>query len=183
MTSQSSDMMDDTWIQNFYETDKLYQDFYKEDLYYINVTFIYINRSNEIEKINTESHLMTQPNYISREEILRMLKKSTVLPNKLYSLLSIIKFNITLDVEDIKPFLYSDYDNEVERKSLTVVKHIDAITFEKTIHMLQDLNDLIFVLYEKSKELKEHNPNTTTKKIYLKTLHANKKTIRKRYKD
>ena len=36
-----------------------------------------------------------------------------------------------------------------------VVKNIDAISFEKTIHMFQDLNDLILIFYEKSKELKE----------------------------
>ena len=28
--------LDDDWINNFEKTDELYQDFYKDDLYYIN---------------------------------------------------------------------------------------------------------------------------------------------------
>ena len=43
--------LNDDWIVNFEKTDKLYQDFYKDDLYYINLKIIYINRNNEIEKV------------------------------------------------------------------------------------------------------------------------------------
>ena len=54
--------------------------------------------------------------------------------------------------------------------------------------MFHDLNDLILIFFEKSKELKEVNPNTCTKKIYLvkKTIDKSKrhdKTIKKRYKE
>ena len=126
-----------------------------------------------------ESHLMSTPNYISREEILQILKRCTIDNDKNYSLLSIIKYNITLEADDIKNFLLNT--NE-EINFLNIVKNIDAITFEKTINMFQDLNDLIFIFYEKSKELKTVNPNNSTKKIYLRS-NTNKKTIKKRYKD
>ena len=48
--------------------------------------------------------------------------------------------------------------------------------------LLQDLNDLIFLFYEKSKEIKKSDSNTSTKKIRL---HSNthKNTIKKQYKD
>jgi hypothetical protein len=48
--------------------------------------------------------------------------------------------------------------------------------------MLQDLNDLVFIFYEKSTELKKPNPNNVTKKKYL-SPNTNKKTIKKQYKD
>ena len=51
-------MLDDGWINEFKNTDKLYKDFYKDDLYYINLRVIYINRENEIEKLKQESFLM-----------------------------------------------------------------------------------------------------------------------------
>ena len=172
------DKLDDDWINNFEKTDKLYQDFYKDDLYFVNLKYIYINRSNEIEKIKMESFLMSSPNYITREEILQIIKKSTIDDDRRYSLLSILKYNITLDTDDINQFLNS---NE-ERNFLITVKNIDAVPFEKTISMLQDLNDLILIFYEKSQELKKANPNNTTKKIYLHS-NTNKKTIKKRYKD
>jgi hypothetical protein len=94
--------------------------------------------------------------------------------------LSILKYNITLDAEDIKNFVLEP--NE-ERTYLKVIKNIDAIPLEKTINMLHDLNDVIFIFYEKSTELKEVNSNTSTKKIYLRSLSSNKKTIKKQYKD
>jgi hypothetical protein len=171
--------LNDEWINNFEKTDKLYQDFYKDDLYYVNLKFVYVNRENEIEKINQESFLMSTPNYISREEIIQILKGSAIDNNKRYSLLSILKYNILLDADEIKKFLL--YSNE-ERTYLNIVKNIDSISFEKSISMFQDLNDLIFVFYEKSTELKKTDPNNVTKKIYLRS-NTNKKTIKKRYKE
>jgi hypothetical protein len=176
--------LDDDWINNFEKTDELYQDFYKDDLYYINLKYIYVSRKNEIEKIKQETFLMSRPNYISREEILQILKKSVTDNDRRYSLLSILKYNITLDAEEIKKFvLNEDNEDKEERNYLKVIKNIDAIGLEKTINMLHDLNDIILVFYEKSNELKVVNPHTSTKKIFLRSLSSNKKTIRKQYKD
>lgn len=171
--------LNDEWIKNFEDTDKLYQEFYNDDLWYINLKFLYINRDNELDLIKTETFLMTKPNYISREEILQILKRYSVVNDRGYSLLSILKYNITLEPENIKQFLYS---NECDFKFLNIVKNIDATTFERTINTFQDLNDLIFVFYEKSNQLKILNPNTMTKKINI-DQYKSKKTIRKRYKD
>jgi hypothetical protein len=177
--------LNDDWISNFEKTDKLYQDFYKDDVYYVNLKYVYINRSNEIEKINQESFLMSNPNVISREEILKILKRSISIHKTNYSLLAILRYNINLDTTDVKNFILhpNEYSNY-----LRVIKNIDALSFEKTIHMFQDLNDLILIFYEKSKELKEVNPNTCTKRVYLtkKTVDKTKrhdKTVKKRYKE
>lgn len=171
--------LNDDWIHNFEKTDKLYQDFYKDDLYYVNLKFVYLNRENEIEKINQESFLMSNPNKISREEIIKILKDSAIDNNKRYSLISILKYNITLDADEIKNFLL--YSND-ERNYLNVVRNIDAISFEKSISMFHDINELIFVFYEKSTEIKKVDPNTITKRIYIR-LNSKKKTIKKRYKE
>lgn len=174
--------LNDDWIHNFEKTDKLYQDFYKDMLYYTNVNFVYINRENTIEKIRQESFLMSKPNYISREEIIGLLKRNSMENDKRYTLLSILKYNITLDIEDIKGFLASLDVSGYNEKFLTAIKHIDSITFENSINMFHDLNDLILIFYEKSNELKIHDTSNATKKIYFKS-NTNKKTIRKRYKE
>jgi len=122
---------------------------------------------------------MSKPNYISREEILQILKESSIDTDKRYSLLSILKYNITLDADEIKNYLL--LKNE-ERNYLNIIKNIDAITFDKTISMFQDLNDLILVFYEKSNEIKKVDPNNITKRIYLRA-NTNKKTIKKQYKN
>ena len=103
-------MLDDRWIHEFQNTDKLYKDFYKDDLYYINLRVIYINRENEIEKLKQESFLMSKPNYITREEILEMLKKNSIDNDKRYSLLSMLKYNIILEPDNINLYLINKID-------------------------------------------------------------------------
>ena len=176
--------LNDEWINTFEKTDKLYQDFYKDDLYYVNLKFCYVNRNDELEKIREESFLMSNKNCITREEILQILKKTTIENGIKYSLLSILRYNITLDADDIKNFIIysSETSDNNENSFLKIINNIDAIHFEKTINMFQDLNELIFIYYEKSQELKKVDPNNTTKKVFLKT-NTNKKTIKNRYKD
>jgi len=170
--------LDDEWINNFEKTDRLYKDFYKDDVYYINLRIIYINRDNEIDKIKHESLLTHYPNKISQEQIFEILKKSALDSETRYSLLSILRYNINLEPDQIKNYLLNGDD----KKYLSVIKNIDTIIFEKTINMFQDLNDLIILFYEKSKDLKKSDPNNSTKKIYLRSLN-HKKTIKNRYKD
>lgn len=171
--------LDDEWINNFESTDKLYKDFYKDDLYYVNLRVIYINRANEIEKLKQESFLMTKPNSITREEIIEILKKNSIDNNKRYTLLSILKYNIILEPDEIKLYL----NNENYQDYLSIIKNIDSVVFNKSINMFHDLNDLILIYFEKSMELKKPNANNTTKKIYMSSLNSNKKTVRKRYKE
>ena len=154
-------------------TDKLYEDFYKDDIYFTNINFIYVNQENEIEKIISENFIMSTPNYITREEIIRILKKKSLNceNNKKYTLLSLLKYNISLNVEDVTTFLkVKSYSDDF----LISIKNIDTIKFDKTINMFQDLNDLFFIFYEKSdkKEIKN-----ITKRVYFKS--KNNKTIRK----
>lgn len=169
--------LDDNWIKEFENMDKYYKDFYKDDLYYVNLTIIYVNRENEIDKIKHEPFLMTKPNNITHEEMIKILKYNSTDNSKRYSLLSILKYNITLEPEDVKFYL----QHGCEQSYLSVIKNIDAITFNKTISMFHDLNDLILIYYEKSCEYKKSD--SITKKIYLRSLSTNKKTIKNRYKD
>jgi hypothetical protein len=172
-------LLNDDWIKKFDETDKLYQDFYKDDIYYVDLKFIYVNRENEIEKIKQTPFLMTTPNRINREEIIEILKKSAMEDNRKYSLLSILRYNILLEPDQIKYYLMDSIDTNY----LNVIKNIDTIHFEKTINLLQDLNDVTIIYYEKTVELIKVDPNKCTKRIYLQSLSSKKKTIRKRYKD
>jgi len=171
--------LNDDWIHNFEKTDKLYQDFYKDDLYYINLKYLYINSNNEIEKINHETFLLSVSNKITREEVLRILKRSKSMNNVNYSLLSILRYNILIDAIDVRDFLLYPI---VDSKYLSVIKNIDTITFEKTISMFQDLNELIFLFYEKTNLTKDNNNNSSTKKIYLTTNKTNVNTSKRHNK-
>jgi hypothetical protein len=90
---------------------------------------MYINKDNEIEKIREESFLLSKPNFILREEIIGILKKTLCDNQRKYTLFSILKYNITLSPENIRDYLfYSQNDSE---NYLTIIKNIDTIFFEK----------------------------------------------------
>ena len=103
--------LDNGWIKDFEKTFKLYEDFYKDDIYFTNIHYIYINKHNIIEQISEDRFLFSTPNLISREEILRILKKNTYYNNKQYTILSILKFVVNLEPEEIKDFLKNDNNN------------------------------------------------------------------------
>ena len=162
---KKNEKLDDEWINNFDKIDELYKDFYKDDVYFADLNILYINRSNEIEKIKQAPFLMSRPNCITREEILEILKRSALEDNRKYSLLSILRYNILLEPDEIKEYLLNS--NTDDTNYLSILKNIDTIYFEKTINMFQDLNEIILIFYEKSEELKKINPNTCTKRVYI----------------
>lgn len=51
---KDTDILDDDWICNFEKNDKLYKDFYKDDVYFINLHIVYVNKNYEIEKLKQE---------------------------------------------------------------------------------------------------------------------------------
>jgi len=172
--------LDTNWIDEFESLDEDYKEFYTEDVTYIKFNYIYVNKENDIEKIKEETILLKEPNYISREEIIGILKKNCKNATKTYTILSILRYNIDVEPIDVCHFLKTKQEDEIFLKS---IKNIDAITLDKSISMFQDLNEIIIIFYEKT----ENNNKTTTnmssnqtKRIFIKTIRSNKKrTYRK----
>ena len=171
--------LDDAWIKKFAESDKLYLDFYKDDVYYTDIHFVYVNKKNEIVKIHQESFLFNNKNYISRDELVGLIKRNSIVDSTRYSIMSILKYNITLDPNEIKRFVCGE---DYVTSYMTPINNIDTIKYDKTINMFQDLNDLLIVLYEKPAT----NPNNSTRKIYLhkktKSSDQTREGTRKQYK-
>jgi hypothetical protein len=162
-------VLDDKWIQDFEKNDKMYEDFYLEDVYYTDIHFVYVDRHNNIENMTEESFLMSNKNEITKDEITRILKRSTLKNNKKYSLLDVLKCNITLKPEDINVFISNSNVDDYFGKFVNTAETNNAITFEKTINMFQDLNDLLFIFYECppnsfAKTRKRHHLSTNNRK-------------------
>ena len=162
--------LDMSWILNFENTDKEYKSFYKDDLSRINIHFIYVNTSNEIQRVKKCFFSLKPLNCLTKENIINILKKNSIVNNIRYKLQSILQYNIDIDPQNLSMILKNNPIN-----FLNIIKNIDDITWKKTIKIFQDLNDLFFIFYE-------NNIFNTSKKIYLtnklRTIHHNK-TIKK----
>jgi len=146
--------LDVNWIHEFEKVDSEYKYFYNEDCQSIQIHYIYIDKHKNIENVR-EDIFFLKDNSISKEEMIRLIKKAAFHNDKKYSVLSILQYNMDMDPADIKPYLKDD----VHYDFLKSIKHLSPVSFSKTIHILQDLNDLIFLFYE--------NVHSTTKKVVL----------------
>ena len=146
--------LDDKWIVQFENKDKLYQDYYLDHVHYVCVYYIYVNASNCIEQIKEEMFIMSKLGCILRNELIDLIKRNCKIQNIKYSLLSLLKFNITMEPLEVKQ-CHHDHDFDLidfGNKYFSVLRQIDNVYFENTIHMFQDLNSLVVVFY---------NDNTT----------------------
>jgi hypothetical protein len=166
--------LDDSWYNEFEITEKDYSNYYKENITYVKLTCIYINKHNFIEKINEEKIFLEKENLLSKENIVAIIKRNNIINNIKYSLLSILKYNIDVDPAYLKTFLKMDTISS--QTYLTSIKNIDCIRFNPTIHMFHDLNNLFILFYH------DNIPKNITKRVYIKSIHKNK-TIRKELKD
>ena len=126
-----------------------------------------------VENIKEETLILSVPNNITREEIIYLLKKNTTSNGKHYKIISILKYNITLNPDQVTKYVNTPM-HETETY-LEEIKHIDSISFDKSICVFQDLTDICFIFYEKL----DKNKNNVTKRIVLN--NKKKKGTRKDY--
>ena len=168
--------LDNKWIEEYEQEEQPYKDFYREKTKTIEIYYFYLNKDNELEKIKQHQYNLNEYNKLSREELMHEIK-SNIIDHKIkYSLLSILKHNITLEPENLKSYLTSDIFAE-SSNFLTTISDISDIHFQDTISFLKELNSLFITFYE-SKEKRSKN---MTKKIYISS-KQHRKTKRKQLK-
>jgi hypothetical protein len=154
--------LDMSWAEDFLEEDTKYADFYEENVTFIQLRILYVDKNSEIIKVKQEMIQLMSPNCVSREELLYIIKTNRTHENKYYGMLSIAKFNIDLHASDLKPFLKST-QKQLGDIYLSTSNQVDTITFNKTIGALQKLNELLIIYYDVKPTMK---PNmSATKRI------------------
>lgn len=177
-----NETIDSSWLEELENLDKEYKDYYTEDLTVIKIHCIYINKDNEIEKLLEDKFILKTPGFLSKEEIVSLIKHNMICNQIKYSLLYILKFNINLDPIYLKTFIKNkDKLSNVGNQFLQSIKNIDTIKFDKSISMFHDLNDLLIIFYNKGSNAPHHNISET-RKIYLNPTSF-KKTKRNLFKD
>jgi hypothetical protein len=155
---------DESWINELEKENELYNDFYLEKTDNINLNIIYINKNNNIQYIKKDKYFLNK-HQILKDDLLYLLKKNTIYRDNKYKLLSIIKYNIDLQPENVKDYIL----NSKKYNFFHLCKTIDNIEWNDSITLFKDINSLYLLYYEKT------NSNNSTKKIYI-----NKKKKKKR---
>lgn len=165
--------IDTEWINEFNQIDNNYKHLYLEDLSYILLNCIYINNGNEIIQVKKEKIMIDETkNLITKDKLVKILKKYNNNNGKIYNVSSILKYNIDLEPENIKYYINENELKEKEKNPnnfIEVVKKIDNIHWKRSIKMFEDLNNLIIIFYQNYKD---------TRRILFK----NNKSLKKKLK-
>jgi hypothetical protein len=172
-----SDKLDTSWIESYENIEKGYEMFYKENINTINITLIYVNRKLEIDKIAQHNLNLKKYNFISKEEILNIIKSNSDIGNIKYKLLSLLTYNIDINHDGLKSFLESDVvgTNDTFLHSLSSMQDV---ILSPAIQLFHDINSLILVYYETQPimddQRKGSSSKTTTKKVYMNRSNVSK---------
>lgn len=166
-----NDELDCSWINEFEKNELEYASFYKEQIEALKINYIYVDKDNVIDNIHQES-IIIENGKLDREKIIEIIKKNKKKNNIDYKLISILKYNITLEPEHIKDYINDDLNDDF----LSKVDILQDIYFKDSINLFQDLNCLYIVFCDK--RMRE-NKNKITKRIILSLLSKKKKTKRR----
>jgi hypothetical protein len=103
---------------------------------FINLTFIYVNKSKEICKINNDLYFFQTNNTLTKSELVRLLQLHKNNNGTEYSVLSILKYNATNDGHVFQE-----------------ISKLDDIRFLNSEHYISDLNDVIFLFAERTHDI------------------------------
>ena len=93
--------LDLSWITNFELIDNGYNRLYKDDLKNINIRYIYLDNTNEIKLVKYERIKLSNLNFLSRNDLSRILKNNSFVNDNRFKILSLIKYNINLEPENL----------------------------------------------------------------------------------
>lgn len=167
--------LDVSWIEMYKDLEKNYDDFYKEKPENIEMIFLYINQESKLETINTTTYILDLNGSIPKNNLINIIKEHRYKNGKKYSLKNILKYNITLEPEDVIHML--SVDNKEGKAFLSQESYNRDICFADTVCILQNLNSLYFIFNETLSKSQRQEQQLTRK---IKPIPATDKTRRKR---
>jgi len=173
--------LDSSWIDEFKKDNEKYSDFYTEDVTTIALFFIYIDHKNNVENLSRDLLILDKKNTIVRDQLIQIIKQNQ---NKInnnnkykYKLISLFKYNIDIEPEEIYRFIDNKDDSSYNKRFFIQEKYLNDIIYKKTINIFQDLNSLFLIFKEVSTPITNNmnsNMNSTNSNM---NMNSTKKTI------
>lgn len=122
-------------------------------LEFVNLTFVYINKINEICKINNDLYFFSPGNTIPKNDLIRLLRRHKNNDGTEYAIMTILKYNVTNDVP-----VFAE------------IKTLDDVSFFSSEHYISDLNEVLFLFVDKTIDKTNNNH---TKRIFMHSISKN----------
>ena len=178
--------IDNKWLKEIKDNEKDYNDFYKEKPTSIKIYHLYVSRENQVVFSKTETYLLNTTNgkhaTLHKDTLISIIKKNSSSNNIQYKLLSLLKFNLDIDPEDVISLAIHKKDGSEYLSSESVLRDI---VFNDTVCIFQDINSLFMVYHEKAvasekmKQPQEQQIQPQTRKIYFNSITKKNKNTRR----
>lgn len=161
--------LDDSWIKEIENDEKIYNKFYTSSPNYVNLYIIYLSEDNSIVHIKTTTTSLNN-NIFSKNKLIYYISKYSRFHKKRYSCFDIIKYNIDVDSKQIHDFIQDD----ISQLYLTSVSKIHDVYWKNSVEILHSINSL-YIFYKPITSTIENTSKgkNSTKKTRQ---HNNKKT-------
>ena len=156
--------LDTDWFDKQMDIEKHYDDFYNNAVEKVKATIIFVDENNTVTCIKRECITICN-GVFPRGKIVELVKKYRKLNNAIYNLYAILQFNY-----DISPERVIQGKLGSGEEFFKIITHIQDVFFNKTIKILNTLNELTFVMRPKT------NNRNLTKRVYLTTKKKRRKT-------
>jgi len=147
-------------IEDFKNKEKKYDKFYRKDVTFINICFVYINLQNEIVHVKKEKKYI-RDNLFSQYDFLKMLKNNNQLFENSFYFDKCIQYNFSLQPENIQQY----FKQSEKFDFLHIYNYSQDVFFEKTIQFFDHLNSMYF-LFKEEKKSSDKNSKNKTRKVY-----------------
>ena len=99
--------LDTTIIDEFEKDDELYNDFYKDKIEQINLYILYVDNNNDLFHIKKDTATLNNGK-LEKDDLKNLIRQYIKYQNKKYRLISLLKWNITIEPEEISDYLRNE---------------------------------------------------------------------------
>jgi len=167
--------LDTSWIEKEEKRFSIEMNYTKTHMDSISCIFIYIDQNLSIHKILKEDERLIPINSnigIPNYRVLQIIQDHRHLDNGMkYKLMSLLKYNINLDVERIHEFTYQETD--LSNIFLNEISMFNDVLIEPSIFLFHPLNSIYFFLKEDTmvikamKSILKKSDSKSTKKVRI----------------
>ena len=162
--------LDDTWIKEINEEEKIYNKFYTSTPNYVNVYIVYLNNENSIVHIKT-STISLNDGILSKNKLVYYISKYSYFHKKHYRCNDILTYNIDVNSKQITNFTENTTTNTLSSTNyLKQVDKINDIYWKNSVEILHSINSL-YMFYKPTvkssnrKKTKKNKPRISGDKL------------------
>ena len=105
--------LDTTIIDEFEKDDELYNDFYKDKIEQINLYILYVDNNNDLFHIKKDTTTLNNGK-LETSDLKNLIRQYIKYQNKKYRLISLLKWNITIEPEEISEYLRNEKEFDAD---------------------------------------------------------------------